>query len=317
MKHFLVSSALFTSTAFAAHAQNTIIATIGMVGQPASEIGASCVVVETMMGPGIDPHLYKPSAGDVSSLIDADAVLYSGLNLEGQVGEVFAKLSARKPVLPVAEAAVDGQELITPEGDEYSDPHVWMDAELWSGIAIPIAELVEDLQPSCTLASGRAKQFALSLKALDRWIGDAVATIPQDQRILVTAHDAFAYYGRAYGIEVAGIQGVSTESEAGIADIRGIVDLVVDRKVPAIFVESTINSRAVEAVVEAAEARGHSVQLGEELYSDAMGEPGTAEGTYIGMLHANTVRIVTALGGTLPPLPERLAGWADKWGIGS
>ncbi|MEM7668971.1 MAG: zinc ABC transporter substrate-binding protein [Pseudomonadota bacterium] len=317
MKRILCISAAMAALSTGVAAQSTVVATVGMIGQPASEIGAACINVETMMGPGIDPHLYKPSAGDVSRLADADGVLYSGHNLEGKVAEVFAKLGERKPVLAVAEAAAGEGDLILPDGADYADPHLWMDVALWSGISQPIAELIVELQPSCTLSKGRAKQYTLTLRALDGWIREAVASIPEEQRILVTAHDAFAYYGRAYGIEVAGIQGVSTESEAGIADIRGIVDLVVDRDVPAIFVESTINPRTIEAVIEAAAARGHDVRLGDELFSDAMGEPGTAEGTYIGMLHANTVHIVTALGGTLPPLPEKLSGWAKKWDIGS
>jgi manganese/zinc/iron transport system substrate-binding protein len=153
------------------------------------------------------------------------------------------------------------------------------------------------------------------LDALHRWIEASVATIPEAQRILVTAHDAFNYYGRAYGIEVAGIQGISTESEAGVNDIRAMVDVVVERQVPAVFIESTINPRTIQAVIDAAAQRGQEVRIGGQLYSDAMGAPGTPGGTYIGMLVENTRTIVTALGGAPLPLPGELAGWADEWGV--
>jgi manganese/zinc/iron transport system substrate-binding protein len=159
----------------------------------------------------------------------------------------------------------------------------------------------------------RAAQYRTQLDALDGWIGDSVASIPAPQRVLVTAHDAFAYYGRAYDIDVEGIQGISTESEAGIADIRAMVETVVSRDVPAVFIESTINPRTVEAVVDAAADRGHTVEIGGELYSDAMGAPDTPGGTYIGMLRHNTVRIVRALGGDPAPWPAPLMAWAETW----
>lgn len=315
MIRILTATAMLGTLATTALAESRIVATVGMIGQPASVIGEGCVSVETMMGPGIDPHLYKPSAGDIRALIDAEAVLYSGHNLEGQVGEVFQKLGERKPVLAVAEAVVSGDKLIVHDGADYADPHLWMDVALWSGITQPIAGLIAELAPECVEAASRADQLTSELLALDGWIREAVSTIPADQRIMVTAHDAFAYFGRAYGIDVVGIQGVSTESEAGIADIRAVVDLVIARNVPAIFVESTINPRTVEAVIEAATARDHELTLGDELFSDAMGEAGTPEGTYLGMLHANTISVVTALGGRLPPLPAALDAWAGRWGV--
>ena len=305
-----------TLAAPAALAETEIVATIGMIADPAAEVSGSCADVQTLMGPGIDPHLYQASAGDVRALVAADAILYAGHNLEGQLGEVLGKLSARKPVLAVSEAAAGAEALILPEGAAYADPHLWMDVALWSGIAAPIAETVARLDPACAGAPARAEIYAQQLTALDGWIRGSIASIAPEDRVLVTAHDAFAYYGRAYGIDVVGIQGVSTESEAGIADIRAMVDLVVSRQIPAIFVESTINPRTVEAVIAAAADRGHTLRLGGELYSDAMGEPGSAAGTYIGMMHANTVAIVEALGGTPLPLPEALRPWAERWQVG-
>lgn len=293
-----------------------VVATVGMLADVAANVGGACVEVEAMMGPGTDPHLYQASAGDVQALFAADAILYVGHNLEGQLGKVLGKVSERRPTHAVAEAAISADELIRPEDAAYADPHVWMDVALWARTAGAVAEALAGIAPDCAEAmQGRAENYAAELMALDAWVAAGIASIPEEQRILVTAHDAFAYYGRAYGIEVAGIQGISTESEAGIADIRETVDLVVERDVPAVFVESTINPRTVQAVIDAARQRGHEVVLGPELYSDAMGEAGTPEGTYIGMLHANTRGIVTALGGEPPALPDRLAAWAERWNL--
>jgi manganese/zinc/iron transport system substrate-binding protein len=299
-----------------AAAQPVAVATVGMLADVARNVAGDCVAVETMIGPGTDPHLYKASAGDVGLLFGADAILYVGHNLEGQLGEVLGKVAARKPTKAVAEAAVPPDRLIHPPGAEYPDPHVWMDAALWAGTAPVIAEVLGGLVPDCAEAMrARAAGYAAELAALDDWVRASVATIPERQRILVTAHDAFAYYGRAYGIEVHGIQGISTESEAGIADIRDTVDTVVGRRIPAVFIESTINPRTIQAVVDAAAGRGHAVILGPELYSDAMGEAGSAAGTYIGMIHSNTVAIVTALGGRPAALPGALVAWADRWKV--
>jgi manganese/zinc/iron transport system substrate-binding protein len=252
----------------------------------------------------------------VRLLFGADAILYAGNNLEGQLGEVLGKLAGRKPTAAVAEAAVPADRLILPADAPYPDPHVWMDVGLWARTARVIAGVFAGLAPDCARAmAARAEGYAAELAALDEWVRASVATIPERQRILVTAHDAFAYYGRAYGIEVAGIQGISTESEAGIADIRETVDIVVGRQVPAVFIESTINPRTIQAVIDAAAGRGHQVALGPQLYSDAMGEDGTAAGTYIGMIHANTVAIVTALGGRPAALPGALVSWAERWEV--
>ncbi len=300
----------------AAHAEPKAVATVGMLADVAQNVAGSCVAVETMMGPGIDPHLYQPSAGDVKLLFGADAVLYVGLNLEGQLGEVLGKLSERRPTKAIAEAAVPKAALINPVGAEYADPHVWMDVSLWANTGPVIAEVFIELAPECEAEmAARAEEYAHALHALDRWVAASVATIPEEQRILVTAHDAFAYFGMAYEIEVIGIQGISTESEAGIADIRDTADTVVARNVPAVFIESTINPRTIQAVIDAAAGRGHEISLGPQLYSDAMGEAGTAAGTYIGMIHANTRSIVTALGGQPLPLPNELAAWARRWNV--
>ena len=311
------AAALAATLPALAAAEPKAVATVGMLADVAQNVAGDCVAIETMMGPGTDPHLYKASAGDVKLLFGADAILYAGNNLEGQLGEVLGKLAERRPTKAVAEAAVPADRLLAFPGAHYPDPHVWMDASQWAMTAPVIADFLAPLAPDCAEAmQERAAAYGKELAALHEWVMASVATIPEKQRILVTAHDAFAYYGRAYGIEVAGIQGISTESEAGIADIRNVVDLVVARNVPAVFIESTINPRTIQAVIDAAAERGHAVALGPQLYSDAMGEEGTAAGTYIGMLHANTVSIVTALGGRVAPLPEALADWARQWNLG-
>ena len=291
-----------------------MVATVGMIGDIAQIVGGNCVVVDTMMGPGIDPHLYQATARDVQTLNRAGLILYSGYSLEGQLGDVFARYAERVPTLAVAEAGIPRDDLIA-TGDAYGiDPHLWMDVALWALTVPAIAEKLTELVPDCGPAIGaNAERYDAQLAALDGWTAEAIASIPEDQRVLVTAHDAFAYYGRAYGIAVAGIQGISTQSEAAIADIRQTADLIVARAVPAIFVESTINPRTIEAVIAAAQQAGQDVEIGGQLYSDAMGEAGTAGGTYIGMIHSNTVSITTALGGTLPPLPAELQDWASQW----
>ena len=312
----LVTSALSMVGYAAADETPKAVTTIGMIADVAADVAGECVAVEAMMGSGVDPHLYKASASDVRTLQQADAILYSGYSLEGQLGEVLGKLGEMKPTVAVSPEAIDPGDLITTQDVYGIDPHLWMDASLWSGIAPVIAGTFAEIAPDCaTDMESRAGAYGEQLAALHGWIEASIASIPEAQRILVTAHDAFAYYGRAYGIEVAGIQGISTESEAGIADIREMVDTVVEREVPAVFVESTINPRTIQAVIDAAAERGQAIEIGGELYSDAMGETGTAGGTYIGMLVENTLTIVEALGGKPAPLPEALQDWAATWNV--
>jgi manganese/zinc/iron transport system substrate-binding protein len=309
--------AVTTALGATAHAATPrAVATIAMIGDVAANVAGECVAVETLMGAGVDPHLYQASAGDVRTLQQAAAIIYSGYALEGQLGDVLAALAERKPTVAVAPASIEPADLITVQDVYGIDPHLWMDASLWSRIAPTIAATFADVAPDCAAEmQARAETYAGQLMALHDWIEASVASIPERQRVLVTAHDAFAYYGRAYDIEVQGIQGISTESEAGIGDIRSVIDLVVELGVPAVFVESTINPRTIQAVIDGAADRGHEVVIGGELYSDAMGAPGTAEGTYIGMMHANTMKIVTALGGEPAPWPAALQGWAEQWSV--
>jgi len=294
------------------------VVTVGMLADVVETVGGDCVAVTTMMGPGVDPHLYQASARDVHDLDAAELILYSGYSLEGQLGKVFERFSRIKPAQAVAEAGMDDAQLIRTQDAYGVDPHLWMDAGLWAQTVPIVADTLSAQRPSCRDAMhANAEAYALELEALDAWIEASIASIPEDQRILVTAHDAFGYFGRAYAIEVTGIQGLSTATETGVADIRRMADVVVARGVPAMFVESTINPRTVQAVIAAAEEQGLTISIGGQLYSDAMGDAGTASGTYIGMLYANTTHIVKALGGQPAPLPPALGDWARRWGIAS
>ncbi len=300
--------------AASASAQLQAVATTGMIGDVARLVGGDRVEVHTMMGPGIDPHLYRATPSDIQALQRAELVLYNGLHLEGQLGEVFARLSGMKPVVAVAEQAVPEEMLIDAGGAP--DPHVWMDAGLFSRVAPVIADAYISLDPDGEAGyRERAEAVCETLNALDGWIRAGIATIPEEQRVLVTAHDAFTYFGAAYGMEVAGIQGVSTSVEAAVADIRETVALTVSRNIPAIFVESTISPRTVQAVIDAAASEGHSLTSGGELYSDAMGDPDGVTGSLTGMLWHNATVVITALGGTVQPLPPELHDWAASWGL--
>lgn len=292
------------------------VTTVGMIRDVVANVGGDCADVEALMGPGVDPHLYRASAGDVRKLRNADVIFYGGYSLEGKLGRVFSRLQNRIPTVAVSEAA-HGPDSLIAGGEGYAiDPHLWMDASLWAGTVPVIAEALIEQQPQCReRIEANATAYREQLDALHHWIKEAVATVPEAHRYLVTAHDAFAYYGRAYAVEVVGIQGISTDSEAGVGDIRGTADRVAETGVPAIFVESTINPRTVQAVVNATRKRGHEVEVGGELYSDAMGAKGSPSGTYIGMLHHNTQTIVEELGGETPPLPEALLPWAQEWGL--
>ncbi|MBY6031400.1 zinc ABC transporter substrate-binding protein [Halomonas sp. DP8Y7-1] len=289
------------------------VVTIGMLSDLVEQVGGDCVAVNTMMGPGIDPHLYQASARDVHDLDEAELILYSGFSLEGQLGKVFERFSRIKPTAAVSEQAITDDQVIHTQDAYGVDPHLWMDAALWAQNIPTIAALLSEQRPDCAAAiDARAEAYQASLLALDEWIQASIDSIPADQRILLTAHDAFGYYGRAYGIEVAGIQGLSTATETGVADIRRMADKVVAQGVPAMFVESTINPRTVQAVIDAAADQGHRIAIGGQLYSDAMGDENTPEGTYIGMLKSNTEQIVAALGGHTVAWPDRLTDWTER-----
>lgn len=320
MKNLLASAAatgLLVATMAPAAAQDApvnAVVTIAMIGDVVENVGGECVKVTSIMGSGVDPHLYEASAADVQSFQKADVIFYSGYSLEGQLGDVLERFGEEKPTIAVSPASIDPGSLITVQDVYGIDPHIWMDASLWSNIAPTIATAIAELRPGCAdQLNANAKEYQAQLAALHGWATESIASIPEGQRTLVTAHDAFGYYGRAYGIDVEAIQGISTESEASVADIRATADAVVQAGVPALFIETTINPRTIQAVIDAARQKGHEVEIGGELFSDAMGEEGTPASTYIGMIFENTVKITQALGGKVAPVPDALSGWADEW----
>ena len=273
-----------------------IVTTTGMIADSAARIAGDLAEVEALMGPGVDPHLFKASEGDVRRLAESDLILYNGLYLEGKMGDILVKLARQRPVVAVADAVPEERRREPPELAGSYDPHVWFDVGLWRLTIAPVTEaLVELLPEEEETLRARAATWDEELAQLDAWVVERIAEIPPEHRLMITAHDAFGYFGDRYGVEVVGIQGISTLSEAGLQDVDRVVDLVVERQVPALFVESSVPRRAIEAVQAAAQARGHEVEIGGELFSDAMGPAGTPEGTYVGMVEHNVNTLVEAL----------------------
>ena len=284
------------------NAKPSVVATTGMIADVAREIAGEHADVEQLMGAGVDPHLYAPTRTDIQKLMEADLVLYNGLLLEGRMTDTLVRAATGDRAVVAVTDYIEKYELLKPEQFEgHPDPHVWMDPAMWTLAAGRIAKAMSELEPEHEaefVASLRAYQERLD--ALNTYASDVLGSIPENQRVLVTAHDAFNYMGRRYGLEVVGIQGISTESEAGVRDIERLVDLLVSRQIPAVFVESTVAKRNIKALVEGAKARGHTVTIGGTLFSDAMGKAGTYEGTYIGMIDHNVTTIARALGGEAP-----------------
>lgn len=272
------------------------ISTIGMIADIVRVVGGDRVVSEGLMAAGVDPHLYKASEGDVRKLAAADIIFYNGLNLEGKMGDLFVRMSASRPTVPVTENIDPKLLREPPEFAGHYDPHVWFDVTLWISAVQTVEEALSRLDPKHASAyAQRASGYIEELSHLDQFVAGRMAGIPKEQRVLVTAHDAFGYFGQRYDVEVVALQGISTATEAGVGDVKRIVDLVVMRRIKAIFVESSVPRRTIEAVVEASQARGHKVVIGGSLFSDAMGNPGTPEGNYIGMIRHNATTIADAL----------------------
>jgi manganese/zinc/iron transport system substrate-binding protein len=280
----------------AAEGRLRVVATIGMISDVAAQIGGDRVFVQGLMGPGVDPHLYKARAGDVRRLSRADLVLYNGLHLEAAMGEVLEEMGRRRHTVAVGEAVPESARIRTTEFGGNYDPHVWFDVQLWLHAAARIEQALVEADPShADEYRERGAAYRQELEALDAWVRERVAVIPAERRVLITAHDAFGYFGRAYGFTVMGLQGISTSSEAGTGDVQRMADEIVRRRIPALFLESSIPARNIQAVIAAVRSRRFDVRLGGELFSDALGDAGTAEGTYIGMVRHNVETIVNAL----------------------
>ncbi len=273
-----------------------IVTTTGMISDAVRMIVGDSATVETLMGPGVDPHLYKATKGDVERLDNADLILYNGLHLEGKMQDVFTQMNAVTPVVAVGDAVPEERRLASATYAGKYDPHIWFDLSRWRLAVVAMSEAIATADPQrSTYYYENTNRYLDSLDALHEWVRGEIATIPEAQRVLVTAHDAFGYFGDAYDIEVRGLQGISTVAEVGLQDVTNMVDFLVERGVKAVFVETSISPKAVEAVVTDARDKGHEVTVGGELYSDALGAPGTSTGSLLGAMRANVTAIVTAL----------------------
>lgn len=306
-----ISGLLFAAPAPAEPAKPLkIVATTSMIADAVRQVGGAYADVTALMGPGVDPHTYRQTRSDIAAMTRADAVFWHGLYLEAQLEEFFATLAKRKIVVALAESLPRDQLLEHAEYKGRYDPHIWMDPKRWKTVVLAARDELTKLMPDAkaTFEANAAEHLA-EIDALADYTKQVTASIPKSSRVLITAHDAFSYFGKTYGLEVLGIQGISTESEAGLRRVEELVDTIVERKIKAIFVESSVSDRNVKALIEGARAKAHEVVIGGELFSDAMGAPGSYEGTYIGMIDHNATLITRALGGDAPEkgMNKRLA----------
>jgi manganese/zinc/iron transport system substrate-binding protein len=306
MKRVLLGAALALAlagqaTVASAQEKVSVVATTGMIADAAREVGGDLVEVEALMGAGVDPHAYRQTRTDIVAMADADLVLWHGLYLEAQLEEFMFDLAERQNIVAVADELPRNLLIGHDDYADRYDPHVWMNPNLWSRVVLNVRDALIETDPdNADTYRTNAEDHLEELRQLAVYTTEVLGTVPAESRVLVTAHDAFNYFGSAYGFEVVGIQGISTESEAGLNRVRELVDLLVSRDVGAVFVESSVSDRNIRALIEGAAAGGHEVTIGGELYSDAMGEPGTYEGTYLGMIDHNTTTIARALGGKAP-----------------
>jgi len=297
-----------------AHAKPlNVVATTSMIADAARQVAGDRAEVTALMGPGVDPHSYRQTRSDIAALARADLVLWHGLYLEAQLEEFFLDLGKRRNVVAVGEAVAREKLLSHADYEGRFDPHVWMDPKLWETVVYAVRDALIKTDPDgAATYNANADAHVAEIEKLVAYMTSVTATVPKQSRVLLTAHDAFSYFGRGYDFDVLGIQGISTESEAGLRRVEELVDTIVERKISAVFVESSVPERNVRALIEGASARGQDVAIGGTLYSDAMGEPGTYEGTYIGMIDHNATLITRALGGDAPE-----GGFQGKLAAGS
>ncbi|MGM0875026.1 MAG: metal ABC transporter solute-binding protein, Zn/Mn family [Bacillota bacterium] len=273
-----------------------VTTTTGQVADVVKNIGGDKVEVISLMGPGVDPHLYQASQGDIQKLNNAEIIYYNGLHLEGKMNEIFEKMAKAKPTVAVADSIPENKLLGNSSDSNAHDPHIWFDIQAWIHVIDLVEKELTKLSPENEeLFKENASNYKKELEEMDQYARDQIQTIPEESRMLVTAHDAFNYFGHAYGLEVMGLQGLSTDSEYGLKDVQVLVDTLVERNIKAVFIESSISEKSINAVVEGAKKQNHDVVIGGELFSDAMGEEGTDEGTYIGMFKHNVDTIVSSL----------------------
>ncbi|MEM7723072.1 MAG: zinc ABC transporter substrate-binding protein [Pseudomonadota bacterium] len=294
--------AAFSPLSATAHDHHmTVVATTGMIADAAREVGGDLVDVTALMGPGVDPHAYRQTRTDIVATAQADLVLWNGLYLEAQMEEFLLDLGDTTTVIAVAETIPENLLIGSEDYEGRFDPHVWMNPNLWSRVVLSVRDAMIDVAPEhADDFTANTNAHLRELTELAQYSQNVLSSVPAESRVLLSAHDAFNYFGNAYGFEVTGIQGISTESEAGLQRISELVDMLVTRDIRAVFVESSVSDRNIRALIEGAAAQGHEVVIGGELYSDAMGEAGTYEGTYLGMIDHNVTTIARALGGEAP-----------------
>ncbi len=274
-----------------------VVTTTTLIGDLTKQIGGDYVNVQELMGPGVDPHLYKASAGDVTKMQNANMVIYNGLHLEGKMGDVFENIRGSNKLIIAVSDNIDRSnflDFITNPGSY--DPHIWFDVELWKEAAKEVTRGLKELDSEhSSQYQANLEKYLVELEELDNYIKEKTEELPKEDRVLITAHDAFSYFGKAYGFEVLGLQGISTDSEAGTSDVRELANYIVEHKIKAIFVESSVPRKSIEALQEAVKAQGFEVEIGGELYSDSTGDAGTNAETYIGTFKENIDTIVNAL----------------------
>lgn len=273
-----------------------VVTTTGMIADLVQNIAGEHMAVQALMGPGVDPHLYKATQGDIMRMGRADVIFYNGLHLEGKMIDIFKMMQRKKRIVPVAEGLPPEQYLDLQEGEKLYDPHIWFDVSLWR-LTIPVVvAALSEMDPEFAAEYHRnGERYAAQLDSLHQWVMAEFSQIPPSQRVIITAHDAFGYLGRAYELEVHGLQGISTIAEYGVNDVTRLVDLIIENRIKAVFVETSVSQRAIEAVVAGCKARGHPISIGGSLYSDAMGGKGSGAENYLGMVGSNVKTIVQAL----------------------
>lgn len=285
-----------SSTGISSEKPIRVVTTVGMITDIVQNVGGDRVSATGLMGAGIDPHLYKASEGDVARLAGADLIFYNGLHLEGKMAGVLERMQDQVKTVAVTHDIDRGILLAPPEFEGAYDPHVWFDVTLWMKAVERVRDtLIEVDKGSAELYRANTESYLAQMEELHDYVMQQAERVSPDQRVLVTAHDAFNYFGRAYGFEVRGLQGISTATEAGTADVQALVQFIVERRIPAMFVETSVPRRSIEAVQAAVKAKGFSVEIGGQLFSDAMGASGTPEGTYLGMVRHNIDTIVGSL----------------------
>ncbi len=292
----IIGALTLTACSETTEKETLIVCTTGMIGDAVKHLMGDSVKVEVLMGPGVDPHLYKATQGDITDLNNADVIIYNGLHLEGKMVEIFEKLGRLKTTIAVGNQLDKSKLINNTDFVGAEDPHIWFDVALWSEAITGVAkELQQQFPGKEKTITHNLEGYQAELKELDDFARSQIATIPDSQRVMITAHDAFKYFGKAYGMDVRGLQGISTAAEYGLQDVSELVKFIADHKIKAIFVESSVPKKSIEAVIEGCRERGHNVKLGGELFSDAMGSVGTPEGSYVGMVRHNVNTITEAL----------------------